>query len=164
MSKYPTLYGLAAMAFTFTSDFASKWYMLEVVELLDRPPIEVTGFFSLVAVWNPGISFGMLSGYDQPLILSGLSTVIILVLLVWLVRSQSGFISVAIGLVIGGAAGNVVDRLRFGKVFDFLDFHLSGLHWPAFNIADSAIFIGVVLLCIHSMFLDQEIKHKEGTQ
>ena len=64
-------------------------------------------------------------------------------------------LAVALGLVIGGAIGNVIDRLRFGAVFDFLDFHLAGWHWPAFNVANSAICVGVFLLCIDALFLTQ---------
>ncbi|MGE0754726.1 MAG: signal peptidase II [Alphaproteobacteria bacterium] len=157
------LMGLAVAILTIMADVVSKWYMLEVLDLLHRPPIEVTGYFNLVAVWNPGVSFGMFAGYNQPMILSAMSVVIVIILAVWLTRCDSRVLAIGLGLVIGGAIGNVADRLRFGKVFDFLDFHVSGWHWPAFNIADSAIFIGVVLLCIHSMFLEHKKESKEGS-
>ncbi len=147
--------GIACAAVALGLDWLSKWVMLEKIDLLNRPPIEVTGFFNLAAVWNQGISFGMFASHNQPLILIVLSLIIMGVLGLWLIRADSRFIACALGLVIGGAMGNVLDRIRFGKVFDFLDFHISGLHWPAFNIADSSIFIGVVLLCIHSMFLEK---------
>jgi signal peptidase II len=73
-------------------------------------------------------------------------------LLVWLARSPPRIVATALGLVIGGAIGNVVDRLRFGAVFDFLDLHVMGWHWPAFNIADAAISVGVVLLLVDALF------------
>ncbi len=153
--------GLMTALATIAIDLCTKWFMLEALDMLHRPPIEITSYFNLVAVWNTGISFGMFAGYNQPLLLILLSFAIVTVLAVWLVRCHSRWLAISLGLVIGGATGNVVDRLRFGKVFDFLDFHIGWLHWPAFNIADSSIFIGVVLLCIHSMFLEQQTTSKE---
>ena len=118
----------------------------------DHPVVEVTPFFNLVMVWNYGISFGMFAGSRQPAILIACSAIILGILAVWLYKNSSKLVACALGCVIGGAAGNVIDRLRFGAVADFLDFHIGPYHWPAFNIADSSIFIGVVLLCISSMF------------
>lgn len=123
--------------------------------------IVVTSFFNLILVWNRGVSFGMLAEHDQPIALAAMSGVISLILLIWLVRSPSLFVACALGAVIGGALGNSLDRIRLGAVVDFADFHIAGYHWPAFNIADSAIFIGVVLLCIHSMFMEPKIKGSE---
>jgi signal peptidase II len=74
------------------------------------------------------------------------------VLAVWLWRALRSIPAAALGLVIGGALGNVVDRIRFGAVFDFLDVHVAGWHWPAFNVADSAISVGVAVLLIDSLF------------
>lgn len=159
--KY-TLTGLMTAILAIVLDVASKWYMLTEMDLLRRPPIEITSFFNLVAVWNPGISFGLFGEANMPLVLSAISAIIVVILTVWLTRADSKFLAISLGLVIGGAIGNVVDRLRFGKVFDFLDFHVYGWHWPAFNVADSCIFIGVVLLCIHSMFMETSDKPEKG--
>jgi signal peptidase II len=145
--------GLLAAVATLALDQASKWWLLEVTGLAARPPIEALPVFNLVMVWNTGISFGMLAGYNQPLLLIALSGVIMAILLVWLARADSRLTALALGIVLGGALGNVVDRLRFGAVADFFDFHIGPYHWPAFNIADAAIFIGVVLLCVSSMFM-----------
>lgn len=134
------------------ADQASKWWMLDKVGIASRPPIEITSFFNLVMVWNKGISFGMFAGQEAAWFLIIMALVIVAVLLVWLARCRERLIAAAIGLIVGGALGNVIDRLRFGAVADFFDFHLMGYHWPAFNIADSLIFIGVVLLCWDSMF------------
>ncbi len=124
--------------------------------------VPVTGFFNIVMVWNKGVSFGLFNhgstGIDAQ-ILMGLALVISVAFLVWLWRSSSWFQGIAIALVIGGALGNVIDRARFGAVADFLDFHIAGLHWPAFNIADSAIVIGIGLLIFYSVLL--ETKHKK---
>lgn len=143
--------GLATAALAFAFDQLSKWFLLEMVLIPFRSPIEITPFFDLVMVWNRGISFGMFAGQNQPYVLMALSCAIIYILLDWLWKTPSPTAGAAIGAVIGGALGNVVDRFRYGAVADFFDFHIDTYHWPAFNIADSTIFIGVVILCLLSI-------------
>ncbi len=111
--------------------------------------IKVTPFFNLVEVWNHGISFGMFRelAYGQWL-LSGVSLIIVVLFLFMLRKTQDRVSIVAYSLIIGGAIGNVFDRLRFGAVADYLDFHLFDYHWPAFNVTDMAIVSGVFLLLI----------------
>ena len=108
----------------------------------------IAQFFNLVHVRNKGVSFGMMPGVG-PWILGGFALVVAAVLAVWLWRAETRPIAAALGLIIGGAVGNVIDRARLGAVFDFLDFHAFGYHWPAFNVADAAITLGVIglLLC-----------------
>jgi signal peptidase II len=109
---------------------------------------QVTGFFDLVLTCNRGMSFGLFNagpGLNVPLF-SLAATAIVAVLVWWLSRVQSAMLANAIGLIIGGAVGNVIDRVRFGGVIDFLYFHLGSWYWPAFNFADSAICIGVVVM------------------
>jgi signal peptidase II len=132
------------------ADQLSKWWILNVVM---APPqdIVVTSFFTVVLAWNPGISFSQL-GHVDPWILSGLALAIVAGLFVWLRRMQRPWPAIAIALVIGGALGNVIDRMRFGAVVDFLSFHWRDFYWPAFNLADSAITVGVALLLIDSLF------------
>jgi signal peptidase II len=89
-----------------------------------------------------------------------LALVISAVLATWLMKSTSKFESISLGLIIGGAIGNVIDRLRFGAVADFFDVYVGQYHWPAFNIADASICIGVALLLIHGLFLDKTDKDK----
>ncbi len=122
-------------------------------------PIEVTGFFNLVLTHNTGVSFGLLSGQAAGL-LSLLAVAVMAGLLYWASKETGSLVRQAIGLIVGGAIGNVLDRLlgsilglleRPGVV-DFLDFHLAGWHWPAFNLADSAITIGVILLIADGLF------------
>ena len=133
-------------------DQLSKWWMLAVVMVPPRV-IEITPFFNLVVVMNPGVSFGMFSEAPRwmPWMLAGIALSISLALLIWLRRADSRLLASALGLVMGGALGNVVDRVRFGAVADFLDFHAAGVHWPAFNVADSAITIGVGLLILDAL-------------
>ena len=147
--------GLAAAILLL--DQLTKWL---VVALVMQPPrvVEVTGFFNLVLVHNTGISLGLWSGASawKPWVLSGLSLAIVVGLLVWLRRQTRTLPAAAIGLVVGGAIGNVIDRWHAPGVIDFLDFHAFGWHWWAFNVADGAITVGVVLLVFDGLFLDRE--------
>lgn len=123
--------------------------------LADRPGLEVIpGFFDLVIVWNRGVSFGILGGNGAlpPWMLSSVAVAISIVLFLWLRRVTLRWTAVAIGLVIGGAVGNVIDRALWGAVFDFADFHVGGWHWPAFNVADAAIVLGVAALLAESVY------------
>lgn len=136
-----------------------EWYKSPPVHLapVEKPVLPV---FSLVSVWNKGISFGLFNKSSDygPYILISLSLLISLFFIIWLFRNPDRLQSVGIVLVIGGALGNVIDRLRYGAVFDFLDFHIFDYHWPAFNIADSGIVIGVAVLVIHSFIFDRKIQ------
>ena len=116
--------------------------------------VQLTSFLSLVSAWNKGVGFSLLTMTlpSGPYILSALALAIAAGMLIWLLRVSRPIQAVALGLVIGGALGNVVDRLRLGAVFDFIDVHLGSYHWPAFNLADSALSIGVVLLIIDGLF------------
>ena len=122
--------------------------------ILDPPRrIDLTGFFSLTPVWNRGVSFGLFAtdAWIGAWILSGVAILVSVGLTVWLLRLTRILPRAALGLVIGGALGNVIDRMTFGAVFDFLDFHVAGYHWPAFNVADAAICVGVGLLLLDSL-------------
>ena len=145
--------GLAVALAVLVADQATKWAVLSLLDLEARP-IEVTPFFNLVLVWNRGVSFGMFSGYTayMPWLLTGVALLVVAFLLAWLRRAPGTLAATALGLVIGGALGNVVDRVRYGAVVDFLDFHVAGYHWPAFNGADSAICVGAGLLLLSGLF------------
>jgi len=118
----------------------------------------VTSFFNLALTYNRGISFGLFNGGAglNALVFSLAAAAIVAVLIFWLSRVGSPFLAVAIGLIIGGAVGNVIDRIRLGAVVDFLDFHAGYLHWPAFNVADSAICIGVAAMLLDGLLLRRE--------
>lgn len=146
------LLGIFVACITLALDQYSKYWLLEVYGMLERQQVAVFPGFNLVAVWNYGVSFGMFHslGLDNANILIIFAALLTLVLMVWLVRAKQRFLSIALGLVIGGALGNIIDRARFGAVFDFLDVYIGAMHWPAFNIADSAICIGVCFILIDS--------------
>ncbi len=145
--------GLCGAAVVVALDQLSKWILLTEVM---APPriIEVTGFFNLVLVGNRGVSFGLLSS-DTPWVqpaLAAFAAVVAVFLGFWLHRADNRILALSLGLVIGGALGNAIDRLWHGVVVDFLDFHVAGYHWPAFNIADSAITVGVILILVEGLF------------
>ena len=119
--------------------------------------IEVFSFFNLVRVWNHGVSFGMLNNLESgKIIFSAVVTIITIVMLVWLYRNQKPYLTWALGFIIGGALGNLTDRIQNGALADFLDFHLASYHWPAFNLADSFVFIGVAMLLIEDLILQKK--------
>lgn len=137
---------------TIAADQLSKWYLLFVVGMPHRPPIFVTEFFSLVMVWNRGVSFGMLNQDERgPYLLIALALVISAVLLRLALKTTLRWERIGYAMVIGGALGNVIDRVRFSAVADFFYFHIGDLGWPAFNIADAAIVLGVGILLIMLM-------------
>ena len=146
-------YGLVIAAVCTALDQASKWWLMGVLERAGGP-IELLPFFNLVMVWNPGVSFGMFQSGSAwaPWILSALALVIVFVLVRWLGKAETRFIAAGLGLVIGGALGNVIDRMVWGKVADFFDVYIDTWHWPAFNIADAAIVIGAAILLLDGLF------------
>ena len=121
-----------------------------------REPI--TPFLNLVLTYNRGMSFGLFNqgaGLNV-LLFSLIAAAIVAVLVYWLSRVESPFVAVSIGLVIGGAIGNVIDRIRLGAVVDVLDFYIESWHWPAFNVADSAICVGVGAMLLDGLLLRRE--------
>jgi signal peptidase II len=154
-------YGLAALVIVI--DQLSKYWILEVFDLPARGTAQVLPFFSLSMVWNRGVSFGLLQA-EIDLARWGLaifSAGVAVALAVWARKVRRPLLAAALGLVIGGAIGNLIDRVRFGAVADFLDF--SRLYFPwVFNIADSAITIGVVLLILDSLRPHAPLRPESG--
>ncbi len=130
------------------ADQLTKWAAL--AGLVYARPVEVLPFFNFTLLYNTGAAFSFLADHDgwQRWFFIFLAVVITAALLAWLafVAIRDGRVKAGITLLIGGAVGNVVDRVLYGHVVDFLDFHVAGWHWPAFNIADAAITIGVALI------------------
>ena len=148
--------GLPLTLLSFLFDQATKWWILNHV--MDPPQvIPVTGFFNLVLGFNTGVSFGLF-GEAPAWLLMAFILPMVAGLLVWMTRTDSRLTAIALGLVVGGAFGNLLDRLRHGAVTDFLDFYVGAYHWPAFNFADVAIVSGVALLLIESVLAREETK------
>ena len=136
-------------------DQVSKWLMVHHV--MDPPRvIEVTPFFNLRLAWNPGVAFSMFA--NSPELILGVSFAVVCLLGYWLVKADTRRGMAGLGLMIGGAVGNMADRFSYGAVVDFLDVHAAGYHWPTFNVADSAICIGAGLLMADALF-----QHRETT-
>jgi signal peptidase II len=142
--------GLVLAAAMIALDQITKWWILLSVM---QPPqvIELTPFFNLVLTWNRGVSFGMFdtNATAAPYILSAVAVLVVIALVVWLSRGPGRFVAGGLGLIIGGAVGNVI---LHGAVVDFLDVHVAGYHWPAFNVADSCITVGAAVLILDSLF------------
>jgi signal peptidase II len=138
---------LSLAALVLLADQATKWLVLQAMPLGEVIPI--TGFFNLVHVRNPGAAFSFLAdagGWQRWLF--AVFAIGVSALLIFMMRRapEQRLFCFAAALVIGGAIGNLIDRLVFGEVIDFLDFHWQGWHWPAFNIADSGITVGAFLI------------------
>jgi len=143
--------GLGIAAVVIVADQVVKWWV--VTQLMQVPRVvELTGWLNLVMTWNHGISFGLFSGEAVPYILVALALAVVGLLVAWLVKAERLAAGLWLGLVIGGAVGNVIDRIRVGAVADFIDVHVGAWHWPAFNVADSAITVGVALIVIDGLF------------
>ncbi|MEM8812658.1 MAG: signal peptidase II [Pseudomonadota bacterium] len=131
-------------------DQATKLWLLFVYELEFRQPVALLPVFDLVAVWNRGISYGLFQQNTEMgrAILLGITAIALVFMSVWLWRAQSRLVVLALGLIIGGAIGNGIDRVAYGAVFDFAHFHFRGFSWYIFNLADVWIVAGVVGLLI----------------
>ena len=115
--------------------------------LRDAYLIKITSFFNLILNWNRGVTFGMFDNIESAsVMISILVALIIIALIVWYSKSSNPDLLVPLSMIVSGAFGNLIDRLRYGAVVDFLDFHLVGYHYPAFNIADSSIVIGSLIM------------------
>lgn len=135
---------------TLLVDQAFKWWMLGPFDLAERGVVEITGFFDLVMVWNRGVSYGWFTQTDDQgrWLLIGVSLVVVVVMVGWLATSQRRLANLALGFIIGGALGNVIDRIVHGAVADFFSFHAFGYGWYVFNLADVAIVVGVAMLVV----------------
>ncbi|MEM7693198.1 MAG: signal peptidase II [Pseudomonadota bacterium] len=143
------LLGLAGAGFALLADQTTKHVVLANVDAL-WPPVPLIPGLNLVFVRNTGVSFGLLETLPW-WTLAGLAGAIVCALFVWLWRGTSALSSVALGLMIGGASGNTLDRLRFEGVTDFIDVYAGPYHWPAFNIADVAVVSGAALMLLDSV-------------
>jgi signal peptidase II len=146
-------------------DQLHKFYMLEIYQIDKKSFVEVTDFFNLVMVWNRGISFGMFHGAENSNYFFMVFTSLIVILLFYFIKkSESKLEAISFGMIIGGALGNLTDRILRGAVADFFDFHIAENHWPAFNIADSCVFCGAALLIITTIFFGNKNKTKTESE
>ena len=127
--------------------FASAWELIPVPYLM----AQVTNFFNVVFTWNPGTSFSLFRalGESAPIIIVFVTAFVIGFILYYMARRAQNYERLPLAFIAGGALGNLIDRVRFGAVVDFLDFHIGGAHWPAFNVGDIFICLGVGLYVLN---------------
>jgi signal peptidase II len=148
--------GAIAAVAALVLDQASKLWLLFVFDIANRGRVKVTPFFDLWLAWNPGISFGWFQNdsFLAQAVLTAIKAVAVIVLAVWMARSRNWLATVALGLIIGGAIGNAIDRFAYGAVVDFALFHVqiggNTYNWYVFNVADVAIVAGVAALLYDS--------------
>ena len=157
------LLGIAIALLVAFCDLLSKRFIFAILENIassehtNNPEIRVSDFFSLVYVWNRGVSFGMFNQIENShIILSLVQGSVLVILLFWLHANKKPHFTYALGFIIGGALGNLTDRIKNGAVADFLDFHIASYHWPAFNLADSFVFIGVMILIFDDLIFSKK--------
>jgi lipoprotein signal peptidase len=146
-------FGIGMALAILVADQISKWWVLEVFDLPARVSVPVLPFLNLTMVWNRGITFGLLSsdsGWGAAL-LAAVALGVVAALAVWLWQAERMAVALALGAVAGGAVGNVIDRIAYGAVVDFLHAHAWGWSWYVFNVADAAIVGGVGLLLLDSL-------------
>ncbi|OAF05110.1 signal peptidase II [Bradyrhizobium centrolobii] len=152
----PLRAGIISAVVTVVLDQASKLWLLNVFDLAHRGAVRVTPFFDLLLAWNIGISFGWLQNDSQAaqIALMAVKAIAVIALAIWMARSHTRLATVALGLIIGGAIGNGIDRLAYGAVVDFALFHIeiggTTYNWYVFNLADVAIVAGVAALLYDS--------------
>jgi len=150
--------GVIAAIGVLVLDQASKFWLVRIFDIAHRGTVKLTPFFDLVLAWNQGISFGWFQndGAVAQLVLMAVKAVAVVVLAVWMARSRTRLATLALGLIIGGAVGNGIDRLAYGAVVDFALFHVqiggNTFNWYVFNLADVAIVAGVAGLLYDSFW------------
>jgi lipoprotein signal peptidase len=147
------LAGLAAALLILAADQGSKWWILNGLRLPELGSVTLLPVVNLTMVWNRGVTFGLLDGFGAggPMLLTGVALAVVVALGAWLWRAERLTVALALGAVAGGAAGNIIDRLRFGAVVDFIHLHAWGWSWYVFNVADAAIVCGVGALVLDSL-------------
>lgn len=144
--------GMLLCILVFVADQASKYVVLNILHLQGGAVLSPLPILKLLLVWNHGITFGLFAGYGAKIFLAVVASLVIIGLFVWMARTPSWLVTLSVGAIAGGAAGNVLDRLRFGAVVDFIYVHWGALAYPwVFNVGDSAIVCGVIVLIIDNL-------------
>ncbi len=145
--------GLLAAVLVLAADQASKQWVLHGLDLPERGSVAVFPGLNLTMVWNQGVTFGLFRAGTQlgAALLAAVAVAVVAVLLTWLRRAENALVATALGAVAGGAIGNIIDRLRYGAVVDFIHAHALGWSWYVFNVADAAICCGVGLLLLDGL-------------
>lgn len=161
----PLTLGFLLASVGLALDQAVKLWLLFGFNLAERGRVALAPFFDLVLVWNRGISYGLFAADSQGQVwfLVAMKAIIILVLMVWLVRNTDRLTAIALGLLIGGAIGNTLDRVLYGAVVDYASLHAAGYHWYVFNLADVWVVAGVALLLYDAFLAGRNQKVSQET-
>jgi signal peptidase II len=151
-----TLFLLLPAGLVILLDQFTKLLLIHTLRLYESIVV-IPGFFDLVHVRNRGIAFGLLNHVGatrSSIVLSAVTAIAVILLIFWLIRlkEEERWIAFGLALIIGGAVGNLIDRIRLGEVVDFLDFYVGSFHWPAFNVADSAVTVGTFWVALSMIF------------
>lgn len=154
-SRYLTLLGVILVACGL--DFWTKSMVLKTISPHDV--VDVMPFLNFVLRWNSGVSFSFLSNHDiiTPTFLLVFNSLIVMGLFIWMLRVKEFLIQIPLCLIIGGALGNIIDRILYGAVVDFIDFHINTWHFAVFNVGDSFISIGMFLLIIFTYIKERSL-------
>jgi lipoprotein signal peptidase len=145
------LAGLFMALLVLAADQASKYWVLYDLRLPARGIVKILPVLNFAMVWNHGVTFGILAGDNATLMLIIVAAIAVIALSIWLWRATYLSTTLAIGAIIGGAIGNIISRIQYGAVVDFIDAHIGPYQWYVFNVADASIVCGVATLIIESM-------------
>ena len=147
---FSNYFGYSIVIFSYLVDRVSKYLILDYFENLNEQSITISNYLSLKLIWNDGVAFGLLS-FDEKVYYNILTVIIFLIILIisWLFFCSKNIEKIGYSLIIGGAIGNLTDRLIYQSVVDFIDFHVNNYHWFIFNFADIFISFGITLLIIN---------------
>jgi signal peptidase II len=162
----PLPFGLLVALVTLALDQATKLGLLFLADLPVREPVVLAPFAQLIVVWNRGVSYGLFQ-QDSALgrwVLVGVSLLATAALSVWMARAGSRWLAGSLGLIVGGAVGNAIDRAAYGAVFDFVHLHAGAWSWYVFNVADAGIVFGVVGLLYDGLVLERRRAPATGGQ
>jgi len=155
------IFNLIVIITIFVADRISKIYIINIFELENKVDIYLTEYLNFYLIWNKGIAFGLLS-FNESFIYNTITGIIIIIsiIVVIMIYNNSGFKKISLTFVLGGALGNLFDRMYYSAVPDFIDFHIEGLHWFVFNVADIFITLGIICLIFDEIFANNKKNEK----
>lgn len=150
--------GLLVLMLALSADQVSKYWILYGLDLPDKGSIALLPFLNFTMVWNHAVTFGMFGGVGNAgrVVFSVVALAVACCLLVWMARTPSKLTAACVGAITGGAIGNVIDRVRYGAVVDFIHAHAFGWSWYVFNVADSAIVCAVCVLLVQNVLMGRQ--------
>ena len=161
MNPKKTLLNLTLIVAIFVVDRISKIYIIKIFSLENKVDIYLTEYLNFYLIWNKGIAFGLFS-FNESFIYSAITGIIIIISIIVgvMIYNSDGFKKISLIFVLGGALGNLFDRISYAAVPDFIDFHINGFHWFVFNVADIFITLGIICLIFDEIFVNNKKNEK----